>query len=247
MNIPIADKYDIARGSSDVPLTPEGRSRIQQDGYALSRMCGGDGEGRISRIVTSDLARSRESGRILQTCLGTNIPLTHNSALDPWYQGWIEGKVVDPDILKEMQRLQTIAPDDTPPGRGPLSTHPGESFNNYKDRFLRTMIPIMEHYKESLLTDSKDRVVVVNHYRGIKVLQSWISKGLPPDQSLDNEELLRHDGAPGDIHRLYIAPTGKWKIQDFDPPSWNGTLPHGIYVIRHGQTPWNADAGTEHK
>lgn len=241
--IPTAEHYDIARGSSDIPLTPEGRSRICEDGCALSRLCGGDGAGRVSRIYTSNLQRSRDSGEILQRCLGSNIPMEHNSNLDPWYQGWIEGQVVDPTILAEMQRYQVKAPDDTPPGRGPQSTHPGESFNYYKQRFLRTMIPIMEHYKESLLTPSPDRVVVINHFRGIKVLQAWTALGTPPDMRLDNAELLRHDGAPGDIHRLYINPQGDWQIDMFDPASVE-MLPPGIYVIRHGKTPWNKGTNT---
>src|ERR1700734_3103101 len=102
-------KYDIARGSSNIPLTSEGKSQLCKDGCDLARMCGGSGEGRISKITTSDLARTRESGSILQGCLGQNIPVEHNSNLDPWYQGWIEGRPVDPAILREMQRLQVDA------------------------------------------------------------------------------------------------------------------------------------------
>lgn len=242
--IPVADKYDIARGSSDIPLTAEGKAKLCEDGYQLSRLCGGDGRGRISKITTSDLQRTRESGQILQRCLGTTIPLEHNSNLDPWYQGWIEGQVVDPKVLAEMIRLQVDAPDETPPGRGPLSTHPGESFTNYKNRFLRTMIPIMERYKESLLY-SPIREVIVNHYRGIKVLESWTSNGTPKDQSLDLAELIRHDGAPGDIHRLYLTPTGAWKIEHFDAINQVPPLPAGIYIIRHGATPWNKENGND--
>jgi broad specificity phosphatase PhoE len=238
--IPVADKYDIARGSSDIPLTPEGKAFLCEDGCQLARLCGGDGQGRISKITTSDLRRTRESGCILQRCLGTTVPLEHNANLDPWYQGWIEGQVVDPKILAEMIRLEIKDPDETPPGRGPLSTHPGESFNNYKARFLRTMIPIMERYKESLLY-SPIREVVINHYRGIKVLEAWTKNGTPKDQSLDNAELIRHDGAPGDIHRLYITSAGVWKIEAFDADNQVPPLPSGIYIIRHGATPWNKE------
>ena len=244
INLPVADQYDIARGSSDIPLTSDGKAKLCQDGCQLSRLCGGSGEGRISRIYTGSLQRNKESGAILQKCLGTCIPLEQNANLDPWYQGWIEGQTVDPKILAEMQRLQTQAPDETPPGRGPLSTHPGETFNNYKQRFLRTMIPIMEKYKESQLSGHSDRVVIVNHYRGIKVLQSWTNLGTPPDMRLDNAELLRHDGRPGDIHRLYIDSSGRWKIEDFEAGAAQ-VLPPGIYVIRHGMTPWNKEQGND--
>jgi broad specificity phosphatase PhoE len=236
--IPVAGQYDIARGSSDIPLTDQGRADLCADGCNLARL-GRDGS-KPTRITTSDLRRTRESGCIIQKCLGTCTPLEHNSNLDPWYQGWIEGQTVTPEVLAEMQRLQVDAPEDTPPGRGPLSTHPGESFNNYKQRFLRTMIPIMERYKESLLY-SPIREVVVNHYRGIKVLEAWTAKGTPSDMSLDLKELLRHDGAPGDIHRLYILPTGAWKIEMFDANNQVPPLPPGIYIIRHGLTPWNKE------
>jgi broad specificity phosphatase PhoE len=244
MTLPFADKYDIARGSSDIPLLPEGRAKLCAAGCALAGLCGGSGAGRISKIYTSDLQRTRESGKILKGCLGSCIPCEHNANLDPWYQGWIEGQTVDPRILTEMQRLQVDDPGETPPGRGPLSTHPGESFNNYKQRFLRTMIPIMTHYKESLLTPCPDRVVIVNHYRGIKVMEAWCAKGTPPNMTLDNAELLRHDGAPGDIHRLYIDPSGGWKITAFDATNQEPPLPPGIYIIRHGQTAWNAPGGS---
>ena len=60
--------------------------------------------------------------------------------------------------------------------------------------------------------------------------------------ALDNVELLRHDGAPGDIHRLYLTPTGVWKIEKFDANNQVPPLPPGIYVIRHGLTPWNREA-----
>lgn len=235
---PITKPYDIARGSSDVPLTEQGRMDLCANGCNLARL-GRDGS-RPTRITTSDLARTRESGRILQKCLGTCTPLEHNANLDPWYQGWIEGMPVDPHILGVMQDLQVNRPDDTPDGRGPLSTHPGESFNNYKQRFLKTMIPIMERQKESLLY-SPIREVVVNHYRGIKVLESWTKNGTPSNMALDNVELLRHDGAPGDIHRLYLTPTGVWKIEKFDANNQVPPLPPGIYVIRHGLTPWNRE------
>lgn len=243
--IPNTEQYDIARGSSDIPLTTEGRGCICKDGCDLAHLSGGDGVGRVSRIYTSNLQRTRDSGEILRGCLGGCTPVEHNSNLDPWYQGWIEGQVVTPTVLAEMQRYQVDAPDDTPPGRGPISTHPGEPFNNYKQRFLKTMIPIMEHYKESLLTPTPDRVVIVNHFRGIKVLQAWTAQGTPPDMRLDNKELLAHDGAPGDIHRLYIDSTGKWRIDEFDSTAWD-VLPPGIYVIRHGKTPWNKESSGGH-
>lgn len=237
--IPTAGKYDIARGSSNIPLTPQGKADLCQDGCELARL--GATGAKVSKITTSDLQRTRDSGAILQRCLGECTPLEHNANLDPWYQGWIEGMHVDPAILKEMQRLQVDAPNDTPPGRGPLSTHPGESFNNYKQRFLRTMLPIMERFKESMMFNPI-REVVVNHYRGIKVMESWIAKGTPADFTLDNAELLRHDGAPGDIHRLYITPEGKWKIEMYDACAAAPPLPPGIYIIRHGLTPWNKES-----
>jgi broad specificity phosphatase PhoE len=243
-SLPVAEHYDIARGSSNIPLTPKGRADLCRDGCDLARLCDDIGTGRISKIYTSDLQRTRESGAILQRCLGTCIPIESNANLDPWYQGWIEGQTVSPPILREMQRLQVKDPDETPPGRGPLSTHPGESFNNYKSRFFRTIIPIMEHFRESTLCGCSERIVMVNHYRGIKVLQAWIAAGTPESKVLDNQELLRHDGAPGDIHRLYIDPSGRWKLDMFDATRVQAPLPPGIYVIRHGLTPWNKETNT---
>lgn len=224
---------DINRGSSDIPLTPEGKKQVEHVGQLYARRHGPDG------IMMSDLTRSIQTGHAISQATGAPI-LDTSPDLQPWHLGGLEGRRVK-EVLPEMIRLQSSAPDEVPQGMGPYSTQPGESYNQYKHRFLNYMQGVMAAHDKS----PHSRLVVVNHYRGIKTMQAWLKAGMPQDLSVDIPELLRHDGEPGDAHRLYRDPAenGKWKFDDkFKLDKDSGPLPPGVYINRHGKTAWNAES-----
>lgn len=234
---------NIERGSSAIPLIEQGRQQIQERGRQLKRALGH----RRVKIIAPDLPRTIESAQILHET--THQPISEISP--DWMtqrMGWMEGLPSD-DIRKEKTRLRTSARDEVPPGMGPFSTQPGESTNQYLDRYLGKLRPLMRAFKKS----PNQIVFLVNHYSGIKATSAALSQakkegklgeGVLADHGIDQAEFLRHDGKPGDVHRLYLCSHGDWHLDtDFDLTKVKpGELPWGIYILRHGLTAWNEEA-----
>src|SRR5690349_21410733 len=177
------------RGSSNIPLTQEGRQEMEKAGKLYAE------KGKVNDIYSSDLGRSIESSLILVK--HTGAPLHVSDKYQPWHLGGLEGqktKDVLPLMLSYWHEKFNVAPT----GMGPLSTRPGESAKTYSRRFLLAIQPILDKVKEGKI------IILVNHFRGIKLLQAWIKKGAPLSLDFDHAELLRHDGDPGDAHRFYF-------------------------------------------
>jgi broad specificity phosphatase PhoE len=232
----IPQGINIERGSSSIPLIDQGREQIKALGHRLAAR----GKDQIKAIHAPNLPRTVETAQILARITGA--PIKEES---PDWQtqrmGWMEGMPSD-EIRGEKTRLRRDAPDEVPPGMGPFSTEPGESTNQFLHRRLAKMDKLMQAYRKAYAKDPDLIWIVINHYSGIKADEAWLKKGMPKDYSVDVDEFMRHDGDPGEVHRLYLCSHGDWHLQtSYDVPK-EGKLAPGIYVIRHGLTAWNEEA-----
>ncbi|MEM5709648.1 histidine phosphatase family protein, partial [Elizabethkingia meningoseptica] len=122
-----SDSPDFIRGWDDVPLSDEGRQEARDAAGALKPLG-------IERLLTSDLSRAKETAQIIGKAIGVPAPAP-STDFRPWNLGDFQGKKTA-DMLPEMRRLITDAPDEPVPG--------GESFNSYKSRFLSALRPLLD-------------------------------------------------------------------------------------------------------
>ncbi len=223
------------RGSSELPLTPEGLQAAHDMAMKLAQ------KGGVDRIVTSDLGRTRTTAQILNKY--TRAPITDvTDKLHPWHLGSLEGEEVTPDKIDLMNHLIRHEPDLAIPGRGPTSTAEGESFNSFKSRTL----PYFDKLLRDYVANPSERTAVVTHFRNKKLMEAWIRKGALPDYQVDHEEMTQDGGNPGSITRVSRNPSTGYQLNDVDLSS-PGNLQGGLYLIRHEKTPWNKPGGGDVK
>lgn len=208
---------DIIRGSSDIPLSPEG----QQQALKLSQEL----RGKATHIFSSDLKRAAETAMAISSTNPQAGKPQFTPALRPWHLGEIEGQPTE-KVLDRINQYIAKKPDEVVPGRGKLSTSDGESFNQFKDRFLGHLLNQIANYKPG------DRLVNVTHYRDIRAMESWLKGGAKADKSIDAQEMMRHaDDHPGKLIRLDPQTLEMAHVANANTP--------GIYFARHGKTAFN--------
>jgi broad specificity phosphatase PhoE/2'-5' RNA ligase len=227
---------EITRGTSEIPVTPEGR---EQEAEAAEKLEG------IDKVFAGPLARTQEMGQAIADANGA--PMETVPGLRPWALGELEGQP-HADTKDTVERLMKEAPDVAPPGQGPLSQYPGESHNQFIRNFTGAMQPILADW----MRNPEQRFAVVSHSRDARVLRAWVESGMPADPNgIDKNLLDAPVPEPGQFVRLYRpvqwmrpawppgmpmtpAPAGPWKIE----PATDSSQP-GIYLVRHGETEWN--------
>jgi broad specificity phosphatase PhoE len=217
------------RGSSEIPLTSEGLQKTHELGQQLAR------KGGFDEIKASSLGRTQQTAQILSKY--TRAPITHvGDELHPWHLGELEGQPVD-HVIDFQNDLVKNHPDFKVPGRGPLSTRDGESFNDFKDRTL----PFIDKQLRQHIADPQRRVALVTHYRDKKLVDAWIRKGADPNMEIDPEEMTSYSSdPPGSIDRLHWDRNLGPQMSPVDVKSPT-QLQGGVYLIRHGQTAWNEE------
>jgi broad specificity phosphatase PhoE len=218
------------RGSSELPLTTEGLMKAHQLGMKLAQ------KGGLDRLMTSSMGRTVTTAKIISHY--THAPVVHiGDELHPWHLGGLEGQDVTPERVDFQNSMIKDHPDFKVPGRGPLSSRDGESFNDFKDRTLP--------FLQQMITQSRSRpeeaTGLVTHYRVRKLLEAWMRKGMPEDGSIDTNEMTTHTkgGKPGSLERLVVDPYAGPQMTSVDINS-PGRLGGGLYFIRHEDTPWNS-------
>lgn len=215
---------DVIRGSSNIPLSAQGKQQVAERAGQFAQ------RGGVDEIISSDLKRAHDSAKAVQK--ETDAPLSTTDALRPWHMGEIEGQPTS-QVLDKIHNYILNKPDEKIPGRGPLSTEDGESFNDFKDRFLTFMQDMMAAH------DGESKSLLMTHFRNIKLMQAWLKKGAGDDHEIDAKEMMRKDGEPGDVQRF--APVGaRWRMLDEDMGQ-SAPLKPGIYLMRHGLTEWNGE------
>ena len=220
------------RGSSELPLTPEGLMKAHTLAMKLAN------KGGLDRLMASDLGRTVKTASVISHY--THAPLVAvTDKLHPWHLGGLEGQPVNDENTEFLNHLITHEPDLKIPGRGPLSTSDGESFNDFRQR----TIPFLQKMIGESRARPQERTGLVTHYRVRKLLEAWMRNGMPDDGSVDAGEMTLHSAGnkPGSIERLHVDPFAGPQISSVDLDS-HGLLPGGLYFIRHEDTPWNAKA-----
>lgn len=222
------------RGSSEIPMTPEGLQNAHILGQQIAN------KGGLDRILTSTLGRTIQTGRILQRY--THAPIVYSGdGLDPWHLGAMEGQPLSDELVQHQKDLVSFRPDEISPlirGRGPMSTADGESFNDFKNRAL----PFLQKLIADHQARPDEKTGVITHYRVRRLLDAWMRKGMNEDGEIDADTMNTHTGnePPGSMSRFSINPSNKnpqMNLVDLKTPA---RLPGGIYFVRHEATPWNA-------
>lgn len=217
------------RGSSELPLTPEGLMKAHSLAQKIAA------KGGLDRIMTSNLGRTIQTAKILSHY--THAPITYvGEGLRDWAYGGLEGQPVTQDNIDFLHHLVAYEPDIKLPGRGPLSTVDGESFNDFRTRVL----PFVQKVLGESRGRPQEKTGLVTHQRVIKLINAWMRNGMQDDHSVDAGEMtLNTTGRPpGSLERLHVDQFAGPQMSsvDMDNP---GHLTGGLYLIRHEATPWN--------
>jgi len=199
---------DLIRGQLDVPLDQEGERQAVDLAKRLAAF-------QVTHIYTSDLKRTADTARAVAAKQPAYIKVTSVPDLESWGLGDLEGKpTTGPNVAKIKDWV--LHPDKTPPGGG------GESFNQYTDRLVR--------FYERVLTNARpgDVIVLMEHARGIQLLESWVEAGQNKAQMIKrfSAELAKEPDTvrPGGYVILTQQPDHSWKMTTRFRPAVSRTV-----------------------
>jgi broad specificity phosphatase PhoE len=175
---------DRIRGWINVPLNPQGKEEAVHAGKKLSNT-------HVDCIYCSNLKRTEETADIVKNYVG-NPPIIKSIDFRPWNLGDLQGEKtakVLPDIMKYAKN-----PTETPPN--------GEPFNSFHKRFLSAMEGIVERAERT-----GETILVVTHYRNLKLADAWAKKGLPRDLSYDLKTFEEDNVNPAETLELKLQKT----------------------------------------
>lgn len=216
------------RGSIDIPLNENGQAQADEVGKAI---------GPLDHIIASPLTRSKQTAISLAKYTGAPINLTDK--LHPWRLGAFEGAPVK-NVEDILQNIVLNHPDAKMPGRSPASTENGESFNDFKGRFLPFMAGLMTQFQK----DPQGRVAVVTHLRGVRAMQEWMDGGMKGNLDLDRKNMMTASGKdnPSSVHKLSYDGK-KWDMEEQPLEKVGPDTSPGILMVRHGETAFNGPSG----
>lgn len=166
---------DRIRGWNNIPLSKEGKEEAEKLGEKLKK------EDAPDLLLTSDLHRASETAHIVSQKAG--IPVKEETqGFRPWNVGELAGQV-SKHAVPLLADYATKKPDEKVPG--------GESFNDFKGRFMGALKDAMEKYPDQHLG-------IVTHHRGERLLKAWEAKGFPEDGTIDHDTFTQkgdHTGA----------------------------------------------------
>jgi broad specificity phosphatase PhoE len=231
---------DVIRGSTNIPLSLDGRAQAKERGIQFAR------KGGIDLIYSSSLGRAVETAQFVHKANSKARFAETTRSLHPWHMGGYEGKPTM-KVLPMMNDLILNHPDKMPPpapGDSNSTNKTGETYHQFERRVMDFVGPGLKRY----LMDPEQKILWVTHYRDLKLLQGWESAGFPQDLHIDRAEVIRKDGEPGQVSRLWATdihetPEGMWGTWHLAKVNMESLdkLKGGIYIMRHGFTAWNAE------
>jgi len=229
-----ASGVDLNRGSSNLDqLTPEGHEQLKETGEKLAA------KGGLDKIHSSASTRAMESAQEVAAADPSAPPISSDSNLESWAQGNLEGQP-EKAVKEQIRDLIRKNPRTVIPGQGSLTTRPGESFDQYKSRAL----PAIRGLMQELAQDPSAKIGVPIHSSVIKLTKAWLANGAPDDLSINPYQMDKESEAPGTVARLFPSPEGEWEVKDVDLDD-KKPLQSGIFLIRHGATPFNVPGQQE--
>lgn len=140
----------------------------------------------IDGLCVSDLLRAQQTGLIVSA--GTGVPILRSSS---GFRPWDIGKLMHTDREKANEILDEYAlktPDKL--------IEEGESFNNFKTRFLVSVITALNRYEGT--------IAFVTHSLNDRLIRAWIANGCPPDLDLDMDIYMEESEDPATAQELYV-------------------------------------------
>lgn len=164
-------------GVTDIPLTEEGRHTAERTAALLAGRCGSGGGESVKRIlVTSPLARCRETARILKEAV----------RFDEIYEDAMFAEIDLGDWeMKEISEIRKAFPDEYA-GRGKdienYRTPGGETFREAAERFRAAL----ERWTERAGAEGAGELFIVTH-RGVMLSGIGLMSGVPIGEMLRAE------------------------------------------------------------
>lgn len=209
---------ELTRGDSDIPMDQQGREDIQEEAPQIAP---------VSKIYHGPLDRTTETAEIISASQPNHPPLISVPDTEPWRLGALEGQP-HAETKDYIERLMKQEPDTPAPGIGPLSPYPGESHNQFVQRFLPAFQPVLNDY----LSNPGERIMFVTHSRNLRVLDAWVQAGARPDYLIDQKALDNPVPDPGETLLMRRNAQGRFVITKDDGGP-------GVVLVRHGETEWN--------
>ena len=223
------------RGSAtEVPLSTEGEQEVQDTAEKLAA------KGGLDSATASPSVRAQQTTEAIQDANPTPLEATPDANLESWAQGNLEGqpKALVKDQISDLIRNN---PSQVIPGQGAATNRKGESFDQFRQRYLSSIRGAMQQLAENPTAKHG----IVTHSMGIKLLRSWLANGSPDDLSIKPEAMVSDKSEkPGQVERLFPNKDGDWELNrvNLDSPD---RLQPGLFLIRHGLTAWNPENYSE--
>ena len=170
---------DRIRGWKDVPLDEEGHKQSIEIGKHFK-------EHNVGKIYSSDLSRAMDTAEEIGKVSGVKV--TPNKSFRPWHLGTLEGEA-SVDVHPRLKSFVEQHPD------SPVAQ--GESMNSFKNRFLTELKKVITEWQKG-----DNDIVIVTHYRGLKLIEAWLKKGNTKNDEIDEKEFLSDSTPTGSIMEI---------------------------------------------
>ena len=225
---------DVVRGWTDVPLDAGGEAQALKIGEAFKSI-------KIDRIIYSDLSRTEATAKAIGDAGGVQ-DMVPNEAFRSWNMGDFQGKP-SAEAVPELEKYAKEKPEEKLPG--------GESFKDFSERAISEFKKVIEEVKANNQT-----VVIVTHYRDIKLFQAWVATKTE-DYSIDPNTFLSDDVEPGTVFYVNMEVEGiynmdkVWEIADKeeeevkDDKAFSESVNESSVEVDYNGTPigWEKGAG----
>jgi broad specificity phosphatase PhoE len=170
------------RGWSDIPLNEHGLAQAEKLGKELQAKG-------VDVICSSNLCRATKTAEIISHHVKAPIIITEG--LRPWNVGEHTG-----------QESDKVAPilEDHAKNKPDVPLKGGESFHQFKDRFLQTVQAIRDKF-------SGQKTALITHHRGDMILKAWEKVGMSADHKVDLSAFLdwKKGIEPGELREVKLG------------------------------------------
>lgn len=176
------DTKDRIRGWVNVPLNDEGIQDAKNARNVLEGLVN-----KVNQFYVSNLDRTEDTAKIVNQ--NFKAPMTETVCLRPWDLGELQGQETD-KVKPRMKYFAENADEVVPEG---------ESFNNFKKRYISFLQRVIGEANRD-----NSVIVLVTHFRNVKMAQAWIEAGMKADMSVDESVMNKQDIEPGQVCEIPI-------------------------------------------
>lgn len=196
-------------GTANPPLTAEGKKEAEQ----------------VAEKVTAPNVEvfAAPNDRAISTGEAISPDVKPEESLKPWGHGKEEGQPTEKAQAEIEKRIDN--PDEDP-GVSPVSGKQGDTFNEFRERFLGG-------FSEKLATrDPNATDILTVSGSNLQMARAWLAAGMPKDLSVDEEKVKKaYDDKPGAMFRVDTENQKLVPVDKIDAP--------GTYFVHHAETSFN--------